>query len=286
MALGTAHMTSTSGTHDLFVPETWSKEAQIAVENNLVARRLVKDFSALAKDRGGDVINIPIVSNFTPTSRSVTTASQVTPLSTTEGDVNLLIDTRYVVPFVIDYALQTQAGKLYALAELYKDRAVYGLSKQIDTNIMANYSSWSNAAQGTLGSAPTDDDILEGVRLLDTADAPQTERSMIVGSKTKKDLMAINKYLDQDFVGDRPTVTGILGQRYGINYYHSNNVPTSTSNEVNLLFHKEALCVAVQQDIMLKEQDRPDYTGMLYVASALWGNLAYRATFGVAVYGR
>lgn len=190
------------------------------------------------------------------------------------------------MPFVIDYALDTQKGKQYALAELYKERASYSLAKQIDTGILALYSALTNAAQGTLGVAPTDDNILEAIRLIDAADAPQSDRSMVVGSNTKKDLMAINKYLDQDFVGDRPVVSGLLGQRYGVTFYHSNNTPTSGGSEVNVLFHKEAFCAAIQQDIMVREADRPEFTGTLYVASALWGQKEYRTTFGTSVYGR
>ena len=56
MALGTSHMTTTTG--DVFRPEVCSPEVLRAAENALVMAPLVKRFDSLVTQRG-DTINIP-----------------------------------------------------------------------------------------------------------------------------------------------------------------------------------------------------------------------------------
>jgi hypothetical protein len=89
--------------------------------------------------------------------------------------------------------------------------------------------------------------------------------------------------VDSNFVGDMPVKTGLFGQRYGLPFYVSTNVPTSSSNPINLMIHKEAFALAIQKDITMKSDYILEYLGMGHVAQVLFGAAEYRDAFGVKV---
>lgn len=277
MGLGTNHMTVTTGAN--FIPEIWSKELQRAAESNLVAARLVKRFDSEVRVMG-DVVHIPIVSNLSATSKSASTA--VTFSSPTENKIDIDINAHYHVAFIIEDPLDIESA--YRIAEEYKEKSAYALAKQVDTDILGLYTNITQTV-GSAGNPPSDPNFLRAIQYLDDADAPAQDRAFVMAPSCKASLLAIDKYVDQNFVGlgDVPVKTGLFGQRYGIPFYVSTNVPTSGGNPINQLLHKEAYCAAIQKNITLKTQYVIDYLGQAYVAEVLYGVKTYRATFGVQV---
>lgn len=276
MALGSNHMTITTGAN--FIPEIWSKEVQRATESNLVAANLVKRFDAEVKSKG-DIVHIPIVSNLSATSKSASTA--VTFSSPTESKIDLTVNAHYHIAFIIEDALDAQSQ--YRLAEEYKSKVSYGLAKQVDTDILGLYTNITQSV-GTAGVPPTDPNILRAIQYLDDADAPMENRAFIMAPSLKASLLAIDKYVSQDFTGmDLPVKTGVFGQRYGIPFYMSTNVPTSSGNPINQLIHKEAYACAIQKDVAIKNQYIIDFLGEAYAGQVLYGVITYRSTFGVQV---
>lgn len=270
MGLGSSHQTVTTGAN--FIPEVWSKNVQRATEANLVAARLVKRFDADVSSKG-DVIHVPKISNLTATAKSASTA--VTFSSPTEDKVDITINKHYHIAFIIEDILDAQAA--YNLSEEYREKASYGLAKQIDTDILALNSGITQSV-GTTGVPPTDNNILRAIQYLDDADAPMRDRSFIMRPSLKSTLLAIDKYVDQNFVGDKPTVNGVFGQRYGIEFYVSTNIPLDGSNNpINQIIHKEAYALAMQKNITMKSDYVIDYLGTAHVAQTLYGVAGYRA---------
>ncbi len=277
MGLGTAHQTVTTGAN--FIPEIWSQELQRATESNLVAAKLVKRFDSDVKTKG-DVIHVPKISNLSATAKSASTA--ITFSSPTEDKVDITIDKHYHIAVLIEDILDAQAA--YNLTEEYKEKISYGLAKQIDTDILALYSGLSQSV-GTAGTPPTDGNILRAIQYLDDADAPFKDRSFLMSPGTKASMLQIDKYVDGDFVGDKPTVTANFGQRYGLTFYVSSNVPTSSSNPINLIFQKEAFACAIQKNLTMKSDYVIDYLATAHVGQVLYGVAEYRDAFGVQVLG-
>lgn len=276
MALGSSQMTITTGAN--FIPEVWSQETQRATESRLVAAKLVKRFDRDVL-RKGDTIHIPIVSNLTATAKS---ANTIVALSApTESVVDIAINKHYYISFLIEDILDAQSQ--YDLQEEYKAKTAYGLAKQVDTDILALYSGLSQSV-GTAGTPVTDPVVLQGIRLLDNADAPMEDRSFIVRPAVKAALLALDKYVSQDFVDDRPAINGRFGQRYGMEFYVSTNVPVDGSgNGLNLMIHKEAFACAMQKDIKVESDRILEYLGTLTVGQVLYGIVEYRDAFGVVV---
>lgn len=284
-AIGSAAYTGGSGqTAEVFNPTLWSKEVQLAVENQLVAARLVKRMDEFVKD-GGDTVNIPQLLNMSAAqSRSVSTVSQVQIDTITQTSLTLNLNKRYYEAFLVDDMLTVQSK--YMFADLMKEKAVYGLALQIDTDVLALQSGNTNAAVGTLGQDPTLDDWVSAALALDQANAPDTERYCVIGPKTKAAFLKTEQFINTRYVPDEPIKTGIVGERLGVVLYWTNNIPTSGGHEINQMFHKDAYLLAIQKQIGVEKMRRPDYTGDLYVATCIYGVLNYRTTFGVALNGK
>jgi hypothetical protein len=277
MGLGTNHITSTTAA--VFLPELWSKELQIATESNLVAARLVKRFDQEVKKYGAK-LDIPAISNLVANTKSAST--QVSFQTFTETKIQLLMNTHKEASFIVEDYVDAQTA--YRIAEEYKHKGVYALAKQIDTDILALYTNITQTV-GTAAVDPSDNNFLRAIQYLDDADAPDTERFFIMAPKVKAAFLQIDKYVNQDYtgLGDIPVKTGLFGQRYGIPFYVSTNVPLSAGNPVNLLAQKEVYCAAIQKDIELRTDYIIEYVAQAYVCQVLYGVLTYRAAFGVQV---
>lgn len=278
MGLGTNQMTTTTGA--VFIPEVWSKQIQRATESNLVAARLVKRFDSEVANVGA-IIHIPLVSNLTSTSKSANTA--VTFQSPTETKIDLTVNAHYESSIIIEDKLEAQAA--YRLQEEYKEKMAYALAKRVDTDILGLYTNLTQSV-GTAGNPVTDNNFLRAIQYLDDADAPAQDRAFIMRPSAKAGLLSIDKYVNQDFtgMGDIPVKTGLFGQRYGILFYVSTNVPVdSNNNAINQLIQKEVYAAALQKNITLKSQYVIDFLGQAYVAQVLYGVITYRSTFGVQV---
>lgn len=278
MGLGTNHMTITTG--DVFIPEVWSKELQLATEANLVMGRLVKRFDAEMKSFG-DVLHIPKISNLSASDKSAETA--VTFSTVTETSVDLTINKHKHVAVLIERNLDAKAR--HDLAEQYRAKESYALAKQIDTDVIGLQSGLSQSV-GTDNVATTDANILRAIQYLDDADAPDTDRSFVMSPATKADLLQIDRYVNSRYVSDQPLVKGAFGERYGVQFYSSTNVPAGTAGRINLLFHKEAFALAIQRNITMYSDFIIDFLADAYVADVLYGMVEYRDAFGVKVLGK
>lgn len=278
MGLGTSHMTVTTG--DNFIPEVWSKELQVATEANLTIGAIVKRFDAEMK-AFGDVLHVPIISNLTANDKSAST--QVTFQSPTESKIDLTINKHKEISFLIERNLDAKSK--YQLAQMYKEKQSYGLAKQIDTDVLANYSSLTQSV-GTDGLAVSDGNVLRAIQYLDDADAPGENRHFVMSPATKADLLAVDRYVNTRYVTDQPIMKSAFGERYGVLFSVSTNVPSGATGRVNLILHQEALALAVQQNIQLYSDFIIEYISDAYVADVLYGSTVYRNAFGVQVLGK
>lgn len=275
MGLGTSHMTITTGSE--FIPTLWAKEIQRATESALVAAQLVKRFDSEVSM--GDTLRIPTVSNFTANVK--TAGAQVTFNGPTDAYVTLTINKHYEASMLVEDNLQAKSK--YSLIEAYREKMPFALATQIDTDVLGLYASITQFV-GTAGQAFDDGVLLDGIKLLDDAVAPQNERYLVHGTKLKREALAIDKYLSSDYVGDGdlPTKTGLIGQRNGIMFYMSQNVPNS-GGPINQLFHREGLMLGMQKDISVEKGRIIEYTADAYVTQAIYGVGIYRNTFNVKV---
>lgn len=301
-AIGTNHQTVTTGAN--FIPEIWSDETIAAYKSNLVVAPLVTRLNH--KGKKGDTIHIP-----TPTRGSATAKAANTKVAIqgdTHGTTNLSIDKHYEYSVLIEDITEVQA--LSSLRKFYTDDAGYALAKQVDTDLLnlteglqggtvggADASSWEKAYIGSgttlyTGNSSNAADITDaGIRAmllkLDDADVPMDNRSLIIPPVCANDLLGINRFTEQQFIGSGDAIkTGKIGQIYGVDVYISSNCPSASGNSgadrVGVLLHKDAIALAEQVGVRSQTQYKQEYLGDLFTSDTIYGVGEMRNNAGLA----
>lgn len=288
MATYTGFTTTTSG---VFLPTVWSREVVRATENALVSAGLVKRYDYLVQGRG-QTIDIPNISNAF-TARAKTQGSDVTDDAVTETQTQIQINKWYYNSFIIEDIVSVQS--IYDLRTEYSNKAGYSIAKQVDTDVMSNYSSWTNTAVGSYGNDIGDATIVSGYESLNLADMPLEDRAMIVHPKQISAIMKLDKFVKADYGGEyqkpTPVKTGpnnryLWGNIYGVPVYFTNNLPVTaaTPNQYhNMIFHKEAIALALQQAPRLQAAYWLVSLGWRVIVDTVYGVTALRLNGGTEV---
>lgn len=252
-----------------YVQEAWTREIAQPFDKKLQMAKLVQDRSGLVAD-GGDVIRVPFTAGVDARVKAAST--NVTYDSPEGTPIAINIDKHYYVAVLIEDIAKIQSN--YNLKTAFQVRMAEGLARQIDTDLMALYASAGTSIAG--GAAIDDADILAVVAAFDASNTPSEGRRGIIGNNTKVDLLGINKYTAYDQTGMKGAAvsgganSGLVGNVYGIEIYHSGNVPTFTTGR-NLFFHRDAITKAVQQAPKLETEYSVDAIGWKTVLHTVYG---------------
>lgn len=266
MPFSASHTTKT--TIDAFVPEIWSKDVQLAARAKYVMANLVMRFDSMVK-KGGDTIKIPKIS--TGTANDKVASQQVTLQANTETTVDLSIDKHKESSYLIEDLAEIQTE--VDLRSVYTTEAGEAIAKQIDSDLLALYASVTNSVGGA--SAIDADDILDAKEKLDLANAPETDRYLVVHPTAVRDLLDISTFVSSDYVDGKPVVTGMLGTIYGFKVYSSTQVPLATTYK-NLAFHKSAFMMASQLSPRVQASYEQIYLSNLVTVDTVYGVGIYR----------
>ena len=303
-AIGTNHQTVTTGA--TFIPEIWSDETIAAYKSNLVVANLVTRLNH--KGKKGDTINIPTPVRGSATAKAANTAVKIQ--SDTHNNTALSINKHYEYSVLIEDITEVQA--LSSLRKFYTDDAGYSLAKQVDTDLVTLWegfqagtvggsttAAWETAYIGSTGASfytggssnaadITDAGIRALILKLDNADVPMDNRSMVIPPICANDLLGINRFTEQQFIGSGDAIkTGKIGQIYGVDVFISSNCPTTTTaatatDRVGCIFHKDGLALAEQVSVRSQTQYKQEYLGDLFTSDTIYGVGELRNTAGVA----
>jgi len=297
MALGTNQVTTTIAGN--FIPELWSDEVIGAYKSNLVVANLVTKLNH--KGKKGDTIHIPVPSRGSASAKAANT--QVTLSAATNTVVDVSIDKHYEYSKLIEDIAEVQS--LASMRKFYTEDAGYALAKQVDTHLLnLSESAQSGGAGGgttdfsfggayigtgtTVWTGANEADITDaGIRAfllkLDNADVPMDNRSLIIPPVCANDLLGINRFTEQQFIGSGDAIkTGKIGQIYGVDVYITTNCPTCKSGggtadsgagteRVGVLMHKDAWVLAEQVGVRSQTQYKQEYLGDLFTSDTIYG---------------
>jgi hypothetical protein len=253
-----------------YVQEKWTRDIQQPFDKKLQIAKLVQDRSGLISD-GGDIIRVPFTAGVDARAKAASTA--ITYDSPEGSPIAINIDKHYYVGVLLEDIAKVQSN--YDLQSAFKERMAEALARQLDTDLMALYASAGTTVAG--GASVDDADILAVVAAFDAANTPQEMRRGVIGHNTKNDLLGVNKYTAYDQTGKTGKAvdgtTGLVGSVYGMDLYHSGNVPVSTTGR-NLFFHKNAITKA--------EQKRPEFWVEKSVDALGW-KTALHTIYGIGV---
>ena len=227
-----------------FIGEVWSNKINDFYRSKLAAAKFFTDMSSDVRG-GGDIIHIPVITEYTATSKSANTA--VTINSGTETAINLTVTTWEESSFAVPDNEASQIMSNYNAQKIYVSNAGYACAKSLDTALMALYSGLDHNVNDS-ASAVADADIVEAMQSLDDHDVPAEDRQFFFKpSIVWGDLMLITKYTHANAMGDDVISNGRMGSLYGVPVMSTNQVATTHTDYVhNLLAHKDAFVWATR----------------------------------------
>jgi len=268
-------MTTTTG--DVFIPEVWSKMVLMATEPELVLANLVTRLDSDVAGKGKS-IHVPNVSSLAANDKVA--GSEVQLQAPTETEVEVTIDQHKESSFLVEDILALQAD--YSLSKMYSEKAGKAIAKAIDSSIAALASGFSTT-YGTYNTAITTDVILDSIEALDEADVPMSDRHFVYRPDVKRDLLDLSTYTSKDFVSGAPVSSGLIGDLYGVKTYMSTNIVKTGNNTDNMLFHKEAIALAMQQSPRVQSEYSAKDLGTVVVVDTVYGVKELRDDFGVLI---
>jgi len=260
-----------------FIPEVWAQHINKHVKSKLVLANLVLDLSSEVSS-AGDTIHIPNTTELSANNKVAGT--KVNLQAPTETSVTLSVDQHKESSFLIEDILKAQSS--YNLMELYSQGAGYAIAKAVDSSLAALASGFSQT-KGTYNTAITTDVVLDSIKELDDEDVPEDDRHFVYRPDVKRDLLDLSTYTSKDFTSGSPVETGLVGDLYGVKTYMTNNIVKSVNNTDNMLFHRDALVMAMQQSPRVQSEYSVEDLGWITVADVIYGVIENRDVFGVLV---
>jgi N4-gp56 family major capsid protein len=300
-----------TGTAATFIPQIWSDEIIAEYEKSLVLANLVKKMSM--KGKKGDVIHVP--SPIRGNASQKVNSTSVSLIADTEDELVINIDQHWEYSRMIEDITEAQA--LASLRRFYTSDAGYALARQTDTILFSNGTklgdgdgtSWVHSQSvmpaATTGAAIpytidtiaaanvfTDETMRDALQILDDNDVPMMGRCFVIPPSLCNEIRGIERYNSTDFVNNKGTVNGKIGEIYGVDVFVSTNVPvieTAADNTANgdvrgaLLFQKDVYVLAEQIGVRSQTQYKQEFLSTLFTSDRLFGTQCYRPESGVVI---
>ena len=298
-------------TNDKFIPEIWSDEIIAVYEQNLVLAPKVRSMSM--KGKKGDTIHVPKPARGDASVKAAETA--VTLIADTATELVISIDQHYEYSRMIEDFADVQS--LASSRRFYTDDAGYAMAKQVDTALFALGTGLGNGAGGAAGTPASwehsntlrslaagseawaedttvaadvfsDEAFRAALQLLDDADVPMAKRCLIICPSAVNAIRGISRYNSVDFVNNKGTVNGQIGNIYGVPVFVSTNVPvvdtTGPANaRGNLLIQEDAYVLAEQVGVRSQTQYKQEFLSTLFTSDRIYGKEVYRPENAVTI---
>lgn len=215
-----------------FIPELWANDVLKKREPKLQATMAVTR-QQFAGGKKGDIIHYPIIYEMAVNDKLP--ATMVNLQTQTPGDFTVTIDKYKESSFMIEDVVGVQSK--YNVMSLYTERASRAMANDIDNAILGMRaavptSQWiyvsSDGAESGTPQAIDEASILAAMQLLDEQDVPEEGRMILVSPGQYADLLAIDKFIDRDFIDGYPVSSGALGSLYGMQVYKVNKLKTNS----------------------------------------------------------
>ena len=264
------------------IPELWSTTIVEPLKEELVGAGICNMTIASRLNSQGDQFHIPLAADVS-TSAYTEASTTITYEDPTDTVSTLTIDQDQYAAIKLSDEEILQAGANWQTA--YAMRMAHNLADDIDEQILAQYASagtisyetgttdWTLGADGS--GFPTLIAALH--RILDNANASKRGRFVVLPSN------AIEAYrlhvgAKATALGDEVTRNGVVGQYFGMDIIHSNNLTNETSTNHGLAgVRSDSIACAIQVDPSNIESLRLEgkfATGIR--ARAKWGSVVYR----------
>lgn len=269
-----------SGNLANYMPSIWSKKTLDFVEKNLVCwPRIDTSYQAEFSGAGDTLIINPLLEI---SASAVNTDAAPTVYDADQGSpISLIINQWYEAVVGVNDAQALLGSPDYETRVIPK--LGYAIAKAIDTSVASLFNDFSQTA-GVEGQKVTYDTLLEAKEKLDLADAPMDGRVLIIDPETLRDLMTDDVFISGLYNAGGAVAKGFIGQArtLGCEVFVTNNLEAINTNyHAATMMHREAIGGVMRQNIVNKTWREESRHTTFHRATAMWGLVEVRDTFGV-----
>lgn len=252
-------------------------EAMFQAQEQSIMRGLVKNYTMGANN--GKTITVPKWDTVAAASVDEGTDLTNTALNTTSSV--LTVSEVGVMATVTDLALRTSASNVVADAGRLMGEAI---AKKIDQDLLGLFDGFSTAlGDGT--TAITAAKIFEAVAKLRNNGVSGADMYCVLHPHVAYDLKAnmTNTFANANAndLANEALRTGYVGQIAGVQIFESANITDTSGDSKGGLFHRDALGLAMMQDINIETQRDASLRATELVATAVYGTGELFDTYGI-----
>lgn len=271
-----------------FIPEIWAMLTTVAREANLVWANLV-DRRFEKELKFGDILHVsPVTSLGTAQTKSTNTA--ITYETATETNVDITVNTHEYSAMAVEDIVKVQANR--DVLAVYTGKRGYQLALAVD-DAMAGLPDDVTNTVGALGTENTDDDFIRARQYLNDANAPRTERYIVVSPAAESGMLKLDRFVHADYQAVHGTndAEGGLQEAYMGTYYRmpiyvsTNTEGSNSAGHDNSMHHKHAFTLLMQMQPTAHAQFDIDYLCDKVALVQLYGYREMRDDHGVWVKG-
>lgn len=285
---------TTTTTADTMIPELWAVTTADAREAELSFVSLFdRRFEAEASGKAYDRIHIQGFNNFTDETGTFGSGSSTSllvgaALTYAAGrymtQVDLIINAHVYEAFELTHEaeLMTNVAQLEKLA----GKAGYSVAHRLDDDAAGFIDDFSNVV-GTLLVGLSDADVSRAQQYLDDNLVPQGDRFFVFSHAEKRSLMDQEKYINADYreaIGGLNTniIKGYMNHIHGADWIGMDNIEgTNAAGHDNGMFHREAVAVAIIDNMRVESMKEIDNDSTKYAVHAIYGMREVRDLHGV-----
>jgi len=166
--------------YTVFTPEVWSPVLNKSFRENLVAAKAFADFSDDIAG-GGDVIHIPHLEHSFTISDIKQTSGEVSAESINDTQTQLTLNKWQGSAFRISDWQAKIVSKKYNIKRQYADQLGFDLAKKFDTQLMAEYTNFTNVIGGSTTDL-SDTALEQGMSIMESNSVPRPQVPLANGS--------------------------------------------------------------------------------------------------------
>jgi hypothetical protein len=266
--------------------------------NTVLARLVARDWDDEVAVHGQSVV-IPFTGSLSVNDKAADTS--VTLQTPSDSKVTVTLNKHKEVSFLIEDIGRALARPDYL--NQYMADGMQVLAEQIDSDLAALYSGFSQTIDATAGLA--EDDFREARRQLNSAKAPLGDRYAVLHEDAEYEMLGIERVVNRDYAESLGSAAAgsYTGRFAGFDVFMDQKIEVATSQCKNLFFQKNAMVMATRplppaptgagviQRVMNEDgvglrvtiSYNPDHLGVQVTIDVLYGVSELRDNHGVVV---
>ena len=276
-------LTNTSTLDDL-LPSIVAEALFVASERS-VMRNLVRNYQLAPGN--GVTVKVPVYPQYNAS--VLTEATAPTANAITTSSATLTVREVGLMATVSDLSLMGSASNVTAdIGRLFGE----AIARRIDLDLTAQFANFTTNLLGNATAASatiTVPDVFKAVAKLTALGVPGGDLVLVLHPRVAYDLKAAltNSFANPNagIIQNGTMATGYIGQLAGCSVYETSNMASQTGSDdfTGGLFHRDALGLAMMQDIKIETQRQAGVRGYDIVGSSIYGvGVLYEAN-GVAL---